>query len=189
MDPEKPFVIETDAIGSCLRQCAEDGKLHPIAYESRKLSDAQTRYPTHEKKLLAIKQALMGWHRYLDNGHPITIITDHESLKYMNTIQRPLMRLARWIDEFQGYSLEIRYRLGVKATVPDALSRRPDYLTAIAEQERPDLHSCISEPILNEAIIQSVNLAVVWILAAGIMSGIGNGVSTRTNYKPCHAIG
>ena len=129
VDPMKPFVIETDAsdfaIESCLLQRAEDGKLHPIAYESRKLSDAQTRYPVHEKELL-------GWHRYLDNGHRITILMDHESLKYMNTIKRPSARLTRWIDEFQMYDLDIRYRPGVKAIVPDALSRRPDYLVAIA---------------------------------------------------------
>jgi hypothetical protein len=137
VDPLKPFVVETDAsdfaIGSCLLQEGDDGRLHPVAYESRKLSDAQIRYPTHEKELLAIKQALLGWHRYLDNGHPITMVTDHESLKYMNTIKRPSVRLARWIDEFQEYKLDLRYRPGTKATVPDALSRRPHYLMAIRE--------------------------------------------------------
>jgi hypothetical protein len=140
VEPHKPFVIETDAsdfaIGSCLLQKAEDGQLHPVAYESRKLSDAQIRYPVHEKELLAIKQALLGWHRYLDNGHRITVLTDHESLKYMNTIKHPSARLTRWIDEFQMYDLDIRYRPGVKAIVPDTLSRRPDYLTAITNREQ-----------------------------------------------------
>ena len=140
VDPKKPFVIETDAsdfaIGSCLLQRAEDGKLHPVAYESRKLSDAQMRYPVHEKELLAIKQALLGWHRYLNNGHRIMIYTDHKSLKYMNTVKRPSARLTRWIDEFQMYDLDIRYQPGVKAIVPDALSRRSDYLAAIAEREQ-----------------------------------------------------
>jgi hypothetical protein len=112
LDLTRPFVIETDAsdfaIGSCLLQQTENGKLHPVAHESRKLSDAQTRYPVHDKELLAIKQALLGWHRCLDNGHRITIYTDHESLKYMNTIKRPLVRLTRWIDKFQMYDLDIR---------------------------------------------------------------------------------
>jgi Integrase zinc binding domain len=35
--------------------------------------------------------------------------------------------------------LDIRYRPGSKATVPDALSRRPDYLTAIAEREQGNI--------------------------------------------------
>jgi RNase H-like domain found in reverse transcriptase/Reverse transcriptase (RNA-dependent DNA polymerase)/Integrase zinc binding domain/Retroviral aspartyl protease len=140
VDPQKPFVVETDAsdfaIGSCLLQKADDRQLHPVAFESRKLSDAQTRYPVHEKELLAIKQALLNWQRCLDNGHRITVVTDHESLKYMNTIKKPSARLTRWIDEFQMYDLDIKYRPGVKATVPDALSRRPDYLTAIQEREK-----------------------------------------------------
>jgi transposase InsO family protein len=34
------------------------------------------------------------------------------------------------------YDLDIRYWLGVKAVVPDSLSRRPDYLAAITEREK-----------------------------------------------------
>ena len=143
VDPLKPFVIETDAsdfaIGSCLLQEGDDKRLHPVAYESKKLNETQSRYPTHEKELLAIKEALVTWHRYLDNGHAITVVTDHEFLKYMNTIKKPSARLARWIDEFQEYKLDIRYRPGSRATVPDALSRRPDYLTAIQERAQENI--------------------------------------------------
>jgi len=57
----------------------------------------------------------------------IIVLTDHGSLKYMNTIWRPSRRLARWIEEFQEWKLEIKYRRGSEATLPDALSRRPDY--------------------------------------------------------------
>ena len=42
----------------------------------------------------------------------------------MNTIKRPSARLTRWIDEFQMYDLGIRYRPGVKVTVPDASTSR-----------------------------------------------------------------
>src|SRR5437667_7299438 len=45
-------------------------------------------------------------------------------------------RLARWIDEFQGFDLDIRYRRGKDAIVPDALSRRPDYFAAILENDK-----------------------------------------------------
>jgi hypothetical protein len=53
----------------------------------------------------------------------------------MNTIKRPSAWLNRWVDEFQMYDLDIWYRPGVKAIVPDALSRRPDYMAAITERE------------------------------------------------------
>jgi hypothetical protein len=132
IDENKPYVIETDssdfANGMALYQESDDGKLHPVAFEGRKLHGAELRYPTHEKELLAIKDALLKWRSYVDNGLPITVITDHDSLKYMNTMKNPSKRLARWIDEFQQYNLQIRYRPGKQAVVPDALSRRPDHV-------------------------------------------------------------
>ena len=130
-DPAKPYTIETDSsdFGNGMALCQEgnDGKLHPVAFDGRKLQGAEVRYPTHEKELLAIKDALQKWHHYIENGLPITIITDHDSLKYMNTVQKPSKRLARWIDEFQQYNLIIKYRPGSQAIVPDAISRRPDF--------------------------------------------------------------
>ena len=53
----------------------------------RKLKGAELWYPTHEKELLAIKEALEKWRIYVDNGMTITVITDHDSLKYMNTMK------------------------------------------------------------------------------------------------------
>src|SRR5204863_9232326 len=113
-DPTKPYTIETDSSdfgnGMTLYQEYDDGKLHPVAFDGRKLHGAELRYPTHEKELLAIKDALMKWHHYIENGMPITVITDHDSLKYMNTVQKPSKRLARWVDQFQQYNLVIKYR-------------------------------------------------------------------------------
>ena len=97
-DPTRPYTIETDSSdfgnGMALYQEGDDGKLHPVAFDGRKLQGAEIRYPTHEKELLAIKDALQKWHHYIENGLPITIITDHDSLKYMNTVQKPSKRLA-----------------------------------------------------------------------------------------------
>ncbi|KAG5288008.1 hypothetical protein I7I48_10066 [Histoplasma ohiense] len=131
-DRTKPFTIETDAsewaIGCSLLQVGEDDKLHPVAYDGRKLSGAELNYPVHEKELLAIKHALGLWDRYIDNGHTTTVITDHESLIYLQTTTKPSKRLARWISEFQAYDLQIKYRKGADAIVPDAISRRPDFM-------------------------------------------------------------
>ena len=130
-DPNKPFTIETDSSdfgnGMALLQEGADGKMHPVAFDGRKLHGAELNYPTHEKELLAIKDALTKWRIYVLNGKPITVITDHDSLKYMNTIKKPSKHLARWLDEFQEYTLDIKYRPGPLAVVPDAISRRPDF--------------------------------------------------------------
>jgi hypothetical protein len=126
----RPFVIETDAsewaIGLVLLQLGADGKLHPIAYDGRKLTGAELNYPVQEKELLAIKEALRLWDRYIENGTQTTIVTDHASLQYLTSTKTYSKRLARWVAEFQEYDLRIQYRKGSDAVVPDALSRRPD---------------------------------------------------------------
>jgi hypothetical protein len=129
-DTTKPFIIETDASdfaqGAQLLQVGTDGKEHPVAYHSRKFSPAERNYPTHERELLAIKDAIRAWDHYIQNGHTTIVRTDHAGLQYMHTTKVLSKRLARWLDEFQAYDLDIRYKPGSQMIVPDALSRRPD---------------------------------------------------------------
>jgi len=50
--------------------------LQPIAYLSKKMLDAETRYPVHEQELLAIIHAIKTWRHYL-MGTKFTVMTDH----------------------------------------------------------------------------------------------------------------
>lgn len=132
-DTTRPFFLNADAsewaIGcELLQEDPETGRLHPVAYDGRKLTPAEINYPIHEKELLAIKYGLQTWRMYVDNGHTITVYTDHESLKYLATMRNPSKRLARWIDEFGEYDLNILYRSGAKQVIPDAISRRSDWM-------------------------------------------------------------
>ena len=49
-DPDLPYTVETDTskytLGVVLSQPGKDGRLHPIAFYSRKFVDAETRYAT-----------------------------------------------------------------------------------------------------------------------------------------------
>ncbi|KAL1954574.1 hypothetical protein VTO42DRAFT_1050 [Malbranchea cinnamomea] len=131
-DPQAPFTMDSDAsewaLGCSLMQNDSEGRLRPVAFEGQKLRGAELNYPTHEKELLAIKFGLEKFHNYVDNGQPITVITDHESLQYLQTTKRPSKRLARWVQSFQQYDLIIKYRKGDDNVVPDAISRRPDFV-------------------------------------------------------------
>ena len=110
----KPFTIETDAsewaLGYVLQQEDKYRQLHPIAYDGRKLCGVELNYPTHEKELLAIKEALRTWDRYIKNGTQTTVVTDHEHLQYLQTTLKYSKRLACWVDEFQSYLLCICYQ-------------------------------------------------------------------------------
>jgi hypothetical protein len=56
----RQIVVETDgsdfAIGAVLSQVI-DGRLHPIAFDSRKMDTAEINYDIHDKELLAIVAA------------------------------------------------------------------------------------------------------------------------------------
>ncbi len=130
-DPNKPIQIETDAsdfaIGMCLTQ-EFNGKRHPIAYHSRKMSPAEQNYDIHDKELLAIVVALQHWRVYAE-GAPgvIQIYTDHKNLLHFTTTKVLNKRQVRWSELLGQYKFQISYTPGPDNARADALSRRPDY--------------------------------------------------------------
>ena len=68
------------------------------------------------------------------------VITDPDSLKYMNTVQKSSKLLARWVDEFQQYDLVIKYHPGKQPIVPDAISRRPHFNALILRHIEDYVH-------------------------------------------------
>src|SRR5436190_20426469 len=59
-------------------------------------------------------------------GYVFTVITDHQSLRWLQRMEAPTGRLARWLFELQQYDFEIKYRKGSLNRVADALSRTPE---------------------------------------------------------------
>jgi hypothetical protein len=128
-DPSLPFVVHTDAsgfaVGAVLQQ--DQGKgLQPIAFLSKKMLDAETRYPVHEQELLAIIQALTSWRHYL-HGSKFVVRTDHKSLQFFQTQPMLSGRQARWKDVLANFDFDIEYVEGKANVVADGLSRRVDH--------------------------------------------------------------
>jgi hypothetical protein len=82
-DPKKPVTLQVDAsetgLGAALMQ---EGQ--PVAYASRALTDAETRYAQIEKELLAALYGLEKYHMYT-YGRSVSILSDHKPLE---TIQK-----------------------------------------------------------------------------------------------------
>jgi len=114
----KPFHIYTDAskvqLGAVITQ--ED---KPIAFYSRKLNSAQTRYTTTEKELLSIVEVCKEFRTIL-LGQQLIIHTDHENLTYKHFNTDRVMRWRLFLEE---YSPDIRWLKGESNVVADALSR------------------------------------------------------------------
>ena len=121
----RPFVVTTDAslvsVGAILEQDFGQG-LQPVAYESRKLNPAETRYSAYERELLGIVWAIGKWRHYLEGRHFI-VQTDHSSLRHLPNQPSVNRRIWKWVSILQGYDIEIRHIPG-KVNPADAITRQ-----------------------------------------------------------------
>ena len=122
---ELPFVVTTDAslvsVGAILEQNFGQG-LQPVAYESRKLNPAETRYSAYERELLGIVWAIGKWRHYLEGRHFI-VQTDHSSLRHLPNQPSVNRRIWKWVSILQGYDLEIKHIPG-RINPADAITRQ-----------------------------------------------------------------
>jgi len=134
-DPHRDFVVETDAsgfaVGAIVSQEDDRGRLRVVAYASRKMTGPETRYPVHNKELLAIRYAFGKFRHYLHGPH-VKVMTDHQALKYITTQPHLDDQQNRWMGFLQQFDFEIVYRPGAQNTAADALSRSPQFLSALS---------------------------------------------------------
>ena len=134
---DKAFEVHMDAsdfaIGEVLMQ---DG--HLVAYESKKLTRCQLRWPTYEKELYAVVHCLKEWWHYV-GGLKTKVFTDNIFLKYLDSKLHASAKELRWYDTIISMDVELIHKLGRDNLVPDALSRREELLTprllALVEEE------------------------------------------------------
>ena len=86
-NPEREAILETDisdyTVGACLTQKGDDGKIRIVAFYSYKITGPELNYDIHDKKLLAVVEALREWRVYLEGiKYPVQIYTDYKNLLY-----------------------------------------------------------------------------------------------------------
>jgi hypothetical protein len=139
-DPDRETIVEADssgyAVGACLAQYDEKGKLHPVAYYSRKKTSGESNYPIHDKELCAIVSSLQQWDSELRSTKSFTVLSDHQSLEFFLQKQRLSERQMRWSLIMSRYNFAIAHRPGKQSMAPDALSRREQDLPKDAQDER-----------------------------------------------------
>ena len=102
-----------------------DGKLHLVAFYSRKFPAADINYEIHDKEFLAIVDSFQEWRHFLEGAtHPVTVYMDHKNLEYFILAQIQNRRQARWNMSLSRLDFVITYRPGKQQGLSDALSRR-----------------------------------------------------------------
>ncbi|UTT89825.1 hypothetical protein NDA17_005265 [Ustilago hordei] len=134
-----PTRLETDAsdfaIAGVLKQ-EHEGRWHPVAFYSRKMSSAEKNYEIHDKELLAVVVCLTQWRHMLAGLlSQLVILTNHEALKYFKSQRCITGHQARWAILLADFDFILQYRPGDKGGGPNALTRRTDMQPAGEEQD------------------------------------------------------
>ncbi|KAJ3464714.1 hypothetical protein MRS44_009500 [Fusarium solani] len=133
-DPTKEVELETDAsdyaLGAQVGQRDENGKLHPIAFYSRKLHGAELNYPIYDKEFLAIVNAFKEFRHYLlGSQYKVKVYTDHKNISHFATTQKLSGRQLRYAEYLSEFDYVIIHRKGSENGRADAISRRSDFKT------------------------------------------------------------
>ena len=110
------------AVGGQLEQLL-DGTWCPVAFFSRKLSNAERKYSTFDRELLAIFLAVKHF-RHLIEGLQFTIFTDHRPLTFaFASAAERSPRQTRHMSFISEFSTTVLHVSGKDNVVADALSR------------------------------------------------------------------
>ena len=124
-DLKKKTTIQVDASGCGLgATLLQDDK--PIAFASKTLSPAETRYANIEREMMTVVFACKRFHNYVfatrfivqSDHKPLEMITRHNLFATPTRLQRMLLRV-------QQYDFKLFYKLGTEMLKVDALSHQP----------------------------------------------------------------
>jgi hypothetical protein len=132
-DPTRQWIINSDAsdfaIAAVLSQKQNDGTVRPVAYFSRAMRPAETRYTAiYDKELLALAEAVHHFRCYVGNGaFPLLLRTDHKGLTWLRTTKELSVRQYGWLEKLHGLEFQVEHIAGTANNAADALSRRADH--------------------------------------------------------------
>jgi len=162
-DFKRPFLLSTDAsmdgLGAVLSQIPEgEKKPRPVAFASKTLSRAQSRYPAHRLEFYALKWAVCEKFAHWLKGTKFTVLTDNNPLTYIMSKPKLDACEQRWVSKLAPFDFDLKYIPGTQNIPADLLSRRPFARTLeVSEALASKAHHVTSE-LVQEAFRLSVNV-------------------------------
>ena len=118
-DFQREFIAFTDTsntgLGAVLSQADDNGDLHPVTFQSKKLQAGERQLSTIEHECLAIVWLLQKLRPYIWERH-FVLCTDHSPLLWLRTI-RANNKLMRWAVLLQDFDFEMRSVKGGRCLV------------------------------------------------------------------------
>ena len=153
----------------------------PVAYASRALTSAETRYAQIEKELLAIVFACERFDTYIYGRDIVTVESDHKLLEaiVLKALNSAPQRLQRMLLRLQKYNLEIKYKKGQETFLADTLSRAflPEVNVTEFLRELEEIDHKVLLPVsaerwhqIRQASADDPTLRELWSAAADQMS-------------------
>ncbi len=93
-------------------------KGRPMAFESKKLSETEQRWPTHKKEMWVVIHCLKTWGHYIDSKDVVVWI-DNVTLKYFSTQPTLSSKQVRWQNTLVLFNVDIQHKPGKENIVPD----------------------------------------------------------------------
>ena len=152
--PEAETSISTDAsnygTGAVLQQFINGG-WKPIAFFSQKFNNAESKYSTFDRELLAIYKAVKRF-RYFIEGRQFHVYTDHKPLTttFSSNKSTYTPRQFRHIDYISQFTTDIRYIKGSENLPADALSRNISALSSSPIDYVSIAHDQVDDPELQQ---------------------------------------
>jgi hypothetical protein len=113
LDFDKDFEIHSDASDFVIGRILMQNRM-PVAFESKKLSKTERRWPTHEKEMWDVIHCLKTWGHYID----VVVWTDNVTLKYFATQPKLSSKQVRWQDTLALFNVDIRHKPGKERWCP-----------------------------------------------------------------------
>ena len=169
--PDRETVVSADSssygLGATLMQKIE-GKLTPVAYASRTLTETEQKWSQIEKECLASVYACEKFSRYLVGLEQFELLTDHKPLvPLMNTrdIDKAPVRCQRLLIRLMRFNFTVRHVPGKELVIADALSRNPAPRRAdeaeLSEQVTSHVDAVVSNLPITTARMDALRAATV----------------------------
>ena len=161
----------------------------PVAYASRALSAAETRYAQIEKELLAIIFACEHFEPYVYGRDMIRVESDHKPLEsiFLKPLNSAPKRLQRMLLRLQKYSLIVAYKKGKEMFLANTLSRAyiPEINTChdfAGELEKVD-HRAFSLSATNAGNRSNMHQSTTQYCSSSVQSYAGDGQRASQKFQ------